>query len=160
MRGRKPIFLGFFAASLIIYLLPLWALFKFALADATFSYIPLVPLVSAWFFYENRKEIFCDRNGWYHPSGALLVPAILLYANGMSQGGSLAQENYQRYWPSPMCAAGSGDLGFSMGAVPGRRRPSRSFFYCLWSRFQRSCWIKSFISCKAGPPMSPIYSSV
>jgi len=115
MRGRSLIFLGFTAASLVVYLPSLWALFQFTWADATFSYIPLVPLVSAWFLYENRKEIFVEGNRWHLPAGAPLVPAILLYGFGMIHGVHLAQENYLTIMALSFVSCWVGEIGLFYG---------------------------------------------
>jgi hypothetical protein len=69
---------------------PLWSLFRFAWRDDPFSYIPIVPLVSAYFFYEKRIEIFPDSERWHLAGAGPIAFAILLYAFGASQDGRLA----------------------------------------------------------------------
>jgi exosortase len=79
-KGRTLVPLAFLAGSVIAYLAPLRSLFSFAWNDDTFSYIPLVPLISAYFLYERRREIFV-RSDRLDPGGAvLIILAILLYA--------------------------------------------------------------------------------
>ncbi len=93
-RGKNFLFLGFLTGSLVIYLSPLRSLFRFAWGSDTFSYIPVVPLVGAYFIYEYRKEIFARKDRW-HPAGAVpIVLAILLYAIGAGQADRLALPNY------------------------------------------------------------------
>lgn len=76
----------FVGALVIAYIVPLGSLFSFAWNDDTFSYIPLVPFISAFFLYEKRKEIFLVRDGLYVPGGAAIVIGIVLYLLAASQG--------------------------------------------------------------------------
>jgi len=93
-RGKNLLFMGFLAGSIILYLSPLRSLFRFAWGSETFSYIPVVPLVGAYLFYESRKEIFAAGDRW-HPAGAVpVVLAIVLYAIGAGQADRLALPNY------------------------------------------------------------------
>ena len=48
--GRRRMFFLFAATVFILFSLPLYSMIRFALEDDTFSYIPLIPLVSAYFF--------------------------------------------------------------------------------------------------------------
>ena len=87
-------FLAFIAASLILYLAPLRLLFRWAWGNDTFSYIPLIPLVSAYLVYEYRNRIFTGFDRW-HPAGAVPIAfAILLYTHGASIGDQLPQPDY------------------------------------------------------------------
>jgi exosortase len=90
MRGRNLLFLAFLAGAFILYLVPLVTLFRFAWGNDTFSYIPLVPLVSAWLIYGNRKEIFSGSGEWSFAGVAPVVFAMLLYALWLSQRSSLS----------------------------------------------------------------------
>ena len=91
MRGRNLLFLAFLAGSFTLYLIPLQALFRFAWGNDTFSYIPLVPLVSAYFIYENRKEVFSISDGWHLAGIGPITFSIILYALWASQGDRLSQ---------------------------------------------------------------------
>ena len=88
--GRSFLFLVFLVSSFILYRAPLSSLFRFAWGSDTFSYIPLIPLVSAYFLFESRKEIFPDNNKWHLAGGAPIAFAILLYALHSSQRGLLS----------------------------------------------------------------------
>ena len=89
-RGRSFLFLTFLVGSFLLYREPLSSLFRFAWGSDTFSYIPLIPLVSAYFLFESRKQIFSDSSRWHLAGGASILFAILLYAFRATQGGLLS----------------------------------------------------------------------
>ncbi|MEW6681777.1 MAG: exosortase/archaeosortase family protein [Nitrospirota bacterium] len=69
-------------------------LFVQSLDHETNDYIPLVPLVSAYFFYLGRKEIFAD-TGYAVPIGlGTIVAGAALYAIGVGQGHRLSGNDY------------------------------------------------------------------
>ncbi len=43
-------------ALVVAFALPLWKLFRFALGDELFSYIPLIPVASAYLIWQRKKE--------------------------------------------------------------------------------------------------------
>jgi exosortase len=90
IRGRSFMFLAFLVGSFILYLTPLLSLIRFAWGSNTYSYIPLIPLVSAYLFFECRKKTFSDSNRWHLAGGVPIAFAILLYALWASQGGRLS----------------------------------------------------------------------
>jgi hypothetical protein len=57
-KGRNRMFFLFAATVFILFSLPLYSLIRFALGDDTFSYIPLIPLVSATFLGKTEGNIF------------------------------------------------------------------------------------------------------
>lgn len=61
------------------------SLIRFAWGKDTFSYIPLIPLVSAYYLFECRKETFSDNSRWHTAGGTLIAFSILLYALWASQ---------------------------------------------------------------------------
>jgi exosortase len=89
-RGRSFLFLAFLVGSFILYRAPLSSLFRFAWGSDTFSYIPLIPLVSGYLLFECRKETFSDSSRWHWAGGAPIAFAILLYALRASKGGLLS----------------------------------------------------------------------
>lgn len=103
-------FLLFAATVFILFSLPLYSLIRFALGDDTFSYIPLIPLVSAYFFWENRKEIFSERDQWYPIGGALIAVAIVLYIFGASQGARLSENTYLMVMSLSLVACWTGGM--------------------------------------------------
>ncbi len=116
VKGRILYFLLFVGAAVIVYLVPLGSLLSFAWRDDTFSYIPLLPVVSAYLFYENRKKIFLGENGLYPGGAALLVLAILLYAFDASQAGRLAPADHLTVMTLSFVSCIVGGLGFFYGA--------------------------------------------
>lgn len=108
-------FFLFAATMFILFSLPLYSLIRFALGDDTFSYIPLIPLVSAWFFWESRKEIFSEREEWFPIGGALIAFAIVLYIYGASQGGRLSENSYLTVMSLSFVACWTGGVGLFYG---------------------------------------------
>lgn len=127
-KGRNRMFFLFAATMFILFSLPLYSLVRFALGDDTFSYIPLIPLVSAWFFWENRKEIFSEREEWYPIGGALIAVAIVLYIYGASQGGRLPENTYLMVMSLSLVACWTGGWAYFMDRVHGGQGSSRWFF--------------------------------
>jgi len=115
MTGRTFLFLAFIAGSVILYVTPLVSLFRFAWGDDTFSYIPLVPLVSAYFLYEYRKEVFSLGDRWHLAGAAPIAFAILLYALGAGQGGRLTQPDYFSLMALSFVSLLAGGLGLFYG---------------------------------------------
>jgi exosortase len=54
------------------------ALFRLILDNETFSQIPLIPLVSIFLIYEQRKNIFTEVSFAWIPGAALIIPGIIL----------------------------------------------------------------------------------
>jgi len=73
---------------------PLLKLLKFVWGSETFSYILLVPLVGAYFFYEYRKEIFARKDKWHAAGLVPVVLAIVLYLVGVGQSDRPDVSNY------------------------------------------------------------------
>jgi len=92
-KAEKFVFLLAAAVLLVIYMRPLASLFMFAWRDDTVSYIPLIPLVSAWFLFESRKEVFAPKEGWFLPGLAPVAVGIALYAIGATQAAQLTSAN-------------------------------------------------------------------
>jgi exosortase len=80
MKGRAYLFLAFLAGAVVLFVTPMAALLRIAWKDNTISYIPLVPLVTAYLFYDERKEIFREGGQWRALGAVPLAVAILLYA--------------------------------------------------------------------------------
>ena len=105
-----------FAASLsILFSSPLYALIRFAVADDTFSYIPLIPLVSFYFFWGDRKKIFSARDEWYPIGGALIAGAMVLYVFGAVQGGRSYGNFYLTLMSLSLVVCWTGGIGLFFG---------------------------------------------
>ncbi|HEX9850461.1 exosortase/archaeosortase family protein [Candidatus Deferrimicrobium sp.] len=104
-------------AGLLIYAVPLAGLFRAAYRDDTFSYIVLIPLVSLYLVYEDRKRIFGVPAGSPIPGVVLSSLAILLYlvARKGPVGPSVPVERFALYALSAVLFF-EGILGLLAGA--------------------------------------------
>ena len=59
-----------------------------------YSHIPLIPLVSGFFLYMGRKEIFSNLKYSYSTGIPLIIIGVLLYMLGWSKGQELNQNDY------------------------------------------------------------------
>ncbi len=119
MKGRNLYFLLLVGAAVIVYFVPLRSLLSFAWRDDTFSYIPLMPLVSAYLFYERRKEILQDGVGVSLVGIVPISLAIVLYAFGASQAGRLAALDSMTITTLSfvLCVVGGLGLFYGVGAL-------------------------------------------
>jgi len=124
-------FLLFAASVFILYSLPLYTLIRFASGDDTFSYIPLIPLVSAYFFWEKRKEIFSGRDEWYPVGGVLIAGAIVLYIYGAFQGGRVFGNSYLAVMSLSFVVCWAGGVGLFFGPE-GWRAGAFPLFFLLF----------------------------
>lgn len=92
--SRHRVFLCFFIAILAVFYERLETVFVQSLDHETNDYIPLVPLVSAYFFYLGRKEIFADTDYAVPVGLGTIVAGATLYAIGIGQGHRLSQNDY------------------------------------------------------------------
>lgn len=93
-KGKDIFFILFVVVSMAIFAAPLRSLFKFAWESDTFSYILLIPVVGAYFFYEYRKEIFARKDGWHFAGAVPIALAIPMFAIGTGQADRLGLPNY------------------------------------------------------------------
>lgn len=92
--ARHLIFLFFAMVTLGVFYEHLVNLFVQSLNHDTNDYIPLVPLVSAFFFYLDRKSIF-EKTGYSVPVGlGTVAVGVVVYLMGMTQGHRLSQNDY------------------------------------------------------------------
>lgn len=54
------------------------ALFRLILDNETFSQIPLIPLVSIFLIYEQRKKVFAEVSFAWIPGAGLIIPGIIM----------------------------------------------------------------------------------
>ena len=72
--GRMNILLiGLAAVSLLVFIQPLWKLFQFGYHDDTFSYIPIIPIVTGYLLFQRREEIVGRRPGESFLAGIALI---------------------------------------------------------------------------------------
>ena len=114
-KTRNILFLAFAASVLLFFSPPLYALTKFALKDDTSSYIPLIPLVSTYFFWERRKEIFAGPPDGYSVGGALIAVAIVLYIFGAIQGDGMFENSYLTVMSLSFVACVAGGVALFFG---------------------------------------------
>ena len=92
--SRRLVFLCFFIVTIVVFYEHLETLFVQSLDNETNDYIPLVPLVSAFFFYVGRKEIFADTEYAVSVGLGTIVVGVILYVSGISQGHRLSENDY------------------------------------------------------------------
>ena len=91
--SRHLLFLGFFLLSGILFYPHLKTLFLQSLHHDTNDYIPLVPLVSAFFFYVERKQIFAETNYAVLAGLGMVAVGAALYLWGSAQGRGLGEND-------------------------------------------------------------------
>lgn len=70
-------FIGWVLLSLILYFRPTFELFQLAWHDDTASHILLIPLISAWLLYTERKPEPRDRGFAFGPAAAFFLLAVI-----------------------------------------------------------------------------------
>jgi len=115
-RGRNVFFLPFVVVMTAIFAGPLWSLFRFSYGDETFSYIPIIPLVSAWLLFQRRKGIFSGVSGTVVPGAALVLIGMVLYAVGSLGGSSWNPADRHSIMAVSAVACFAGGIGFRFGS--------------------------------------------
>ncbi len=64
--------------SLVVFAKPVYALFQLASYDETASHILLIPLITAWLLYTERKPLQPERGFRILPAMLFVVPSILM----------------------------------------------------------------------------------
>ncbi|MFZ5877139.1 MAG: exosortase/archaeosortase family protein [Nitrospirota bacterium] len=91
---RHLIFAGFCVATLMVFYEHLATLVVQSLGHDTNDYIPLVPLVSAYFFYTDRNKIF-SRTAYSFPVGlGTIIGGTIVHFIGRNQSQWLGQNDY------------------------------------------------------------------
>jgi exosortase len=85
-KWRSVTFLLFSLATIALFFIPLLSLYRFSVNDETFSYIPLIPVVSGFLIFQRRKEIFSRVTGSLFPGAVLVSIGIVLYVFGSLNG--------------------------------------------------------------------------
>ena len=95
------------------------------LADAErmeyYSHILLIPLVSGYFFYTGRKEIFSNLQYSYSAGSLLLIIGLLLYVLGWSKGQNLNQNDYTSFMTFSVILFWTGAFIFIYGTEAFRK---------------------------------------
>ena len=93
LNTRNIVFLLFAALALIMAYTPIKALY-FSNKSEYYSHIALIPLVSIYLVYINRKEIFAKVNYLFVLGIPVLLLGIALFLGGFLWGAPLDQNNY------------------------------------------------------------------
>lgn len=94
MNRRNLIFILFSLIVIIIFYLPLRELWVLSSDDELYSHIFLIPLISAYFIYLKRRNIFQNVSYSFKAGLIVLITGSLLYVVGLSQGFRLSQNDY------------------------------------------------------------------
>ena len=91
---RNILFLLFNIFGLTLFYAPLSELIKFSFHDELYSYIILIPLVTGYFIFIRKKDIFSDVR-YSFPAGIILIfMGMVVYLIGLNQEGSFNQNDY------------------------------------------------------------------
>ena len=93
LNTRNIVFLLFAAVALIMAYTPIKALYSSNKSEY-YSHIALIPLVSIYLVYINRKEIFAKVNYLFVVGIPVLLLGIALFLGGFLWGAPLDQNNY------------------------------------------------------------------
>jgi len=91
---RNFVFLVCSVVAIFMFYVPLKELTKFSLHSMFYSHIWLIPLVSAFFMFTERKAIFSDLKYSYRGGILLLIIGSILYLLGRKLHGQLNQNDY------------------------------------------------------------------
>src|SRR5581483_3990371 len=88
INSRNLLFLFFSIGVFIIFYEPLMMLLVRSFHDDVYDYITVIPLVSLYFFYIKRKEIFSGKEYAFQAGTAIIVLGIICYFIGTGQKAS------------------------------------------------------------------------
>lgn len=91
---RNVFFLVFNLLALVLYYTPMRDLFIASQDNELYSHIILIPLVSGYFIYLQRKALFSDTRYAFTPGIILIMLGGTLYLLGMTQEPRLNQNDY------------------------------------------------------------------
>jgi len=94
LNSRNHLFLFFSIITLIAFYQPLRMLFVRSLHDPVNDYILVIPIVSAFFFYVNRNEIFSNKEYSFRAGIGIIILGVAIYLTGFSRENSLNQNDY------------------------------------------------------------------
>ncbi|GBD97707.1 transmembrane exosortase [bacterium BMS3Abin06] len=91
---RNILFLLFNIITIVIFYVPLRDLFSLSLHEATYSHIMLIPLISGYFIYLERKIIFSVTKYSFIVGSIFMLIGITLYQFGKIQSDIFNQNDY------------------------------------------------------------------
>ncbi|MGB5157898.1 MAG: exosortase/archaeosortase family protein [Desulfobacterales bacterium] len=91
---KNLLFCGFVIAAALMCYMPLKELLSTTSNREYYSHILLIPLVSAYLLYTERKEIYSEKSYSFAPGGALVITGIVLYAIGQLKAINLNSNDY------------------------------------------------------------------
>jgi exosortase len=94
LHSRKLLLLFFSIVTLVAFYRPLSALFVRSLHDPVNDYILVIPLVSAYFFYLNRNEIFSVKAYSFRAGIGIILLGVAVCLTGLSQENRLNQNDF------------------------------------------------------------------
>lgn len=131
-RERTILWIGFPLIVLAAYLPALVKLFRFAYYDDTFSYIPVIPVVTAYLLFQRRDEIIGRRPGESVLAGMGLIGAgVLLFLVGRFLGDRLPPTGSMFLVGISFAAVVAGGFGLFAGDR-ALRRMAFPFFFLLF----------------------------
>ena len=94
MMKRGGIFAGLLVIGLILFNLPLRQLFSLSTHNQLYSHMPLIPLVSLYFFFVERKRIFSETECCFQVGIPLVVLGLVFYLFGAGHQQDYPVNNY------------------------------------------------------------------
>ena len=76
--NRWLIFVAWVSLSLLLFARPIYGLFQFANQDETASHILLIPVITAWLLYTERKPVQTQGGYSIWPTALFLAPSLLI----------------------------------------------------------------------------------
>jgi exosortase len=92
--GRNALFLLLVGLSVLAFFSPMKMLIKSSLDNELYSHIILIPLVSIYLIYTERKEIFRENGTSRFPGGILIAIGVGLYVTGRGFDTELDQNDF------------------------------------------------------------------
>ena len=115
MVTRNILFLFFNILLGAIYYSPLKELITVSLRNELYSHIILIPLVSGYFLFLNRKSLLAEVNYSYVWGLVLIILGMGIYFLALDQGAKLNRNDYLSLITFSAVSSGLAVLSFSMG---------------------------------------------
>jgi exosortase len=91
---RGSLFWGLFVIGLVLFHFPLRQLFSLSTHNQLYSHMPLIPLVSLYFFFIERKRIFSDSEYSFQVGIPLVVLGLAFYLFGAGHEQDYQENDY------------------------------------------------------------------
>jgi hypothetical protein len=105
---RNAFFLLFFVLAFLMAYAPIKALYNSSINSEYYSHIVLIPLVSIYFLYQERKFIFSEQKYSLGAGTPLLLMGTLLYLGGRFYGDHCFIGGSRNQWRFHSLFRGSG----------------------------------------------------